>query len=74
MTIAHELPGGHPNRLSRYLTETDAAGYFGVSTRTLRRWIAEGKVKAYRGPSGRLRFREDDLAAAMTPVPNGADR
>jgi len=57
---------------SRLIPETPAAHYLGTSPRTLRRWVAEGKIKAYRAPSGRLRFRLSELDEACTPVPNGA--
>ena len=72
MTFSHERFAGHPQPSSRYLTETAAGDYLGVSGRTIRRWTAEGKLKAYRAPSGRYRFKLSDLDAALTPVPNGA--
>jgi len=57
-----------------WLTETDAAAHLSVAPRTLRRWVSEGKTRAYRAPGGRLRFRLDELDASMAIVPNGADR
>ena len=58
-----------PEPASPWLTEQPAATHLGIAPRTLRRWISEGKVRAHRAPSGRLRFRLEDLDAAMTPVP-----
>lgn len=72
MTFSHERATGHPELSSRYLTETAAGEYLDVSGRTIRRWVSEGKLKAFRAPSGRYRFRQSDLDAALTPVPNGA--
>ena len=47
----------------------DVAKYFGVNIRTIRNWIASGKVRAYRIGGGRtIRFRRDELDEAMQPV------
>lgn len=56
-----------------YLSLADAAAEIGVSTRTMRRMIAAGDLRAHR-PAGRqgIRIRTDDLAAAMRPIPSGA--
>lgn len=52
-----------------WLIEKDAAAHLSIDPRTIRRWVAAGKLKAYRAPSGRLRFKRSDLDAAMSPVP-----
>lgn len=72
MTFPYQGSPHHPQPSSRYVTETAAGEYLGVTGRTIRRWVSEGKLKAYRAPSGRYRFRVSDLDAALTPVPNGA--
>ena len=45
----------------RYLSLTEFADELGVSTRTVRRWIADGKLKAVR-PSQRVtRISRDEI-------------
>lgn len=74
MSVPYGTPDHNPETRTIWLAETDAAHHLGIVPRSLRRWIAEGKVPAYRAPSGRLRFKLEDLDACMTPVPNGAAR
>ncbi|WP_374728142.1 helix-turn-helix domain-containing protein [Catenuloplanes atrovinosus] len=46
----------------------EAARELRVAESTLRRWVSQGKVPCHRlGRS--VRFTEDDLAAALKPVP-----
>jgi excisionase family DNA binding protein len=45
-----------------------AADYLGVSDETLRRWAEDKKIRHVRLPSGQLRFRREDLDAALVPV------
>ena len=45
-----------------------AAKALGVNPATLRRWVELGLIPAVTLPSGVLRFRADDVAAALTPV------
>lgn len=49
-------------------TVQSAADKLGVSTRTLHRYIADGKLLAYRVGDGRLRFRTSDLDALVNPA------
>lgn len=51
-----------------HLTTGAAAAVLGVSDETLRRWVEQGKVRHLRLPSGRLRFRREDLNEILTPV------
>lgn len=44
-----------------FLTISEAAEYVGVSTRTIRRWVAAGRLRAYRLAGCRLLFRVEDL-------------
>lgn len=48
-----------------------AAAVLGVSDETLRRWADQGKVRHIRLPSGRLRFRRDDLEAMLQVIEPG---
>ena len=50
------------------LTAAEAAELLRLSTRTIRRWIAEGRLTAFRshpGNGGRLLLRRADLLAAV---------
>ena len=49
-----------------------AADYAGCSTRTIRRRIAEGSIRAYKmpGTSRLIRIDLDELDAALKPVPS----
>lgn len=54
---------------ARYETITEAARRLGVSTKTLRRRIAEGHLPAYRLGSQLLRLDPRDVDALLRPVP-----
>jgi excisionase family DNA binding protein len=47
------------------LTVAQVAERWQVHTRTVKRWIADGKLKAVRLPSGRYRIRAADADAAL---------
>lgn len=51
--------------MTAYLTTQQAAAILGVSVFTVRRWIDEGKLKAYR-PGGQYRITEDQIRACLT--------
>ncbi|MDO5677498.1 MAG: MerR family DNA-binding transcriptional regulator [Propionibacteriaceae bacterium] len=42
-------------------TVGEAARKLGVSTRTLHRWEARGKIKPFRTPGGQRRFTADEI-------------
>lgn len=48
-----------------------AADSIGVHPRTLRRWIADGKLTAYRVGPRMIKINLDDLATLVRPI-NGA--
>lgn len=50
------------------LSPKDAAAVLRVSPETLRRWAASGKIRHVALPSGRVRFRREDLAEVLEPV------
>jgi excisionase family DNA binding protein len=56
---------GPPRDDNELLTVAQVAGRWHVSIRTVHRWIAEGKLKAVRLPSGRYRIRPADAEAAL---------
>lgn len=52
------------------LSATEVAEEFagsGISAVALRRWAREGQIPAVRFPSGRVRFRREDIEALLTP-------
>ena len=51
-------PGEH------LLTKGEVAQLCRVEIRTVDRWVAAGKIKCYRIPSGRLLFRKKDVLTA----------
>jgi excisionase family DNA binding protein len=50
------------------LSTSAAAALIGVSDETLRRWADDKKIRHVRLPSGQLRFRPEDIEAALEPV------
>lgn len=50
-------------------TLADVAARFGVSQRTVRRRIAEGKITAYRFGPTLIRVDPDEVASLLTPIP-----
>jgi excisionase family DNA binding protein len=47
----------------------DTADYLGTSTKTVRRYIAAGRLKAYRMGDRALRVDLDQLDALLQPIP-----
>ena len=45
----------------KLLTTSDVAGYCGVTSVTVSRWIRGGKLKAYTTPGGHYRIRKQDF-------------
>ncbi len=50
-----------------YLTIKQAAEYMQVHEETIRRWVKEGRLVAYKGPKI-IRFKKDDLDKVMELV------
>jgi excisionase family DNA binding protein len=58
----------------RLMSQAEAAEYLGVSTRTIRAYIARGVLKANRIRGSRLiRIDAAELDALVRPVPTGWD-
>jgi DNA-binding transcriptional MerR regulator len=51
-----------------FYDEKAAARIAEVHPRTLRRWRVQGLVASYRTPTGRVRYRLEDLVAAVATV------
>lgn len=52
-----------------YETIQDAADRIGVSTKTIRRKIADGSLPAYRLGTSIIRLRSDDVEGLLRPIP-----
>lgn len=53
----------------KLISLTEAAEYMGVHTRTMRRYIAEGRVKGYRVGPRLVKVDKADLDGLMRPIP-----
>lgn len=52
-----------------------AAERFGVTTRTVRHWIATGEITGYRLPGGRLiRVDMSEIEGKISPIPTSGPR
>lgn len=51
----------------RYITILQAAEYLGVTDRTVRQMIADGRLRGYRSGSRLVRLRVDEIDSAMQP-------
>ncbi|MCT1640540.1 helix-turn-helix domain-containing protein [Dietzia cinnamea] len=49
---------------SRLISLADAAEHYSVSTKTIRRWISDGRIEGYRVGPRLLRVRLDSLDSA----------
>jgi excisionase family DNA binding protein len=66
-------PAG-PNRATRrrYVKPAEAAEYLGVTTRTIRQMIADGRLTGYRSGARLVRLDLDEIDAAMKPFGGAA--
>lgn len=55
-----------------YISIADAAGYLGVTTRTIRAMIADGRLRGYRSGTRLVRLRLAEIDAAMQPFGGAA--
>ena len=55
----------------RYFSILEAAEYLGVTTRTIRQMIADGRLTGYRLGARVIRLRREDIDAAMQPIGGG---
>jgi excisionase family DNA binding protein len=67
-------PQAGPNRSQRrrYAKLTEAAEYLGVTDRTIRQMIADGRLTGYRNGSRLVRVDLNEVDAAMQPFGGGA--
>jgi excisionase family DNA binding protein len=51
-----------------YITQQQAAEYLGVTDRTIRQMLADGRLKGYRLGARVIRLRLDEVEAALQPI------
>lgn len=56
----------------RYITIIEAAEYLGVTERTIRAMISDGRLRAHRNGPRIIRLRVDEIDNAMTPFGGAA--
>jgi excisionase family DNA binding protein len=61
-------------REQRFGTIAETAAFYGVSTKTVRRWIASGVLTGYRVGPTLIRVDLDEAAALLRPIPSAAAR
>lgn len=54
-------------QLAPALTPQDVADLLAVHPETVNRWADEGRLKGFKTPSGRWRFRREDVEALIDP-------
>jgi len=57
--------------ISRLVSMSEAAEHLGICERTMRRYVAEGRVRAFKLGPKIVRFDVNDLDDLLTPIPNG---
>jgi excisionase family DNA binding protein len=50
-----------------YVSVAESAEYLGVTTRTIRQMIADGRLRGYRSGTRLVRLRIDEIDAALKP-------
>jgi excisionase family DNA binding protein len=68
-------PTATPNRAARrrrYAKQSEAAEYLGVTSRTIRQMIADGRITGYRSGSRLIRVDLDEIDDAMQPFGGAA--
>lgn len=60
------------HRERRYVKMSEAAEYLGVTDRTIRQMIADGRITGYRSGSRLVRVDLNEVDAAMQPFGGGA--
>lgn len=57
---------------NRYITIKQAAEYLGLTDRTVRQMIADGRLRGYRSGARLVRLRIEEIDAAMQPFGGAA--
>lgn len=65
------MPSTAPTPTRRYASPQQAADYLGVTTRTIRQMIADGRLTGYRASTRLVRVDLNEIDAAMQPYGGG---
>jgi len=63
------MPQQNRAPIGRFVSVNEAAAILDVSTRSVRTWIADGTLPAYRVAHKVVRIRESELLAILSPIP-----
>jgi excisionase family DNA binding protein len=74
------MPKHHPGRSNKlhamsgrpYLSISETADYLGVTTRTVRQMVSDGRLTAYHLGARVVRLRRNEIDAAMQPFGGAA--
>ena len=55
--------------MDNLLTSSEVQSQLRISEPTLRRWVSLGLIPTYKTPTGHLRFKAEDVEAALSPYP-----
>lgn len=59
------------DQIPQWLSMPEAGARIGVKARTIRAWIADGRLPAYRVGGRAVRIKASDVDALVTPIDNG---
>lgn len=68
----NEKTQNRAERRRKYASQAQAAEYVGVTARTIRQWIAEGRITGYRINERLIRVDLNEIDTAMTPFGGAA--
>lgn len=69
MSLAPAGVNDQDGRGEKFVSLAQSADYYGMSERSIRRMIAEGKLPAYRVGKRQIRIKVTDLEALAAPIP-----
>jgi excisionase family DNA binding protein len=67
--MSHAQEDAVPSPPRKLIAVSAAAAYADCSTRTIRRWIADGRLRAYRTGPKLVKVDQADLDAQIRPIP-----
>jgi excisionase family DNA binding protein len=68
----HKVQTGHGSQLPAFPTQRNAATYLGLSEKTIRRYIADGRLIAYRVGPRAIRLDRESVLALARPMGGAA--
>jgi excisionase family DNA binding protein len=61
-----------PSTRRRWISQQEAAEHLGVTTRTIRQMVVDGRLRAYKSGSRLIRLDLNEIDAAMQPFGGAA--